>query len=132
MARILALGELGRFALFLGAGAVNTLFGYSAFALCIALGMPNDLSVLVCTIAGALFNFRTIGAVFAANGLAALPRFVIAYALIAPANMLLLRVTIALGAGAYLGEALVIAILAPISFLAMRRFVFPAAREHAS
>lgn len=124
--------ELRRFAWFLAAGAVNTCFGYAAFALFIWIGTGNDLAVILGTILGVLFNFQTFGAVFAKRGFARLPHFLIIYALIMLANIWLLRMLVAAGLGPYLGEAIVITIISPVSFLAMRRFVFAPSQEHLS
>lgn len=45
---------------FLVMGALNTLFGYSVFALLIYLGLNYVLACLISTIAGILFNFQTL------------------------------------------------------------------------
>lgn len=116
--------NLRRFLLFLVAGGINTLFGYGTFALLIWLGAGNTLAVVLGTAAGILFNYNTIGRVFAARGLSRLPHFVGIYAVIMVANAALLHLLTQAGLGAYLAEALVVAALAPCSFLAMRSFVF--------
>ncbi|MDE2596948.1 MAG: GtrA family protein [Sphingomonadales bacterium] len=116
--------ELLRFGLFLAAGAVNTLFGFAVFAALIALGTGNDLAVVLSTVAGVLFNFQTYGKVFSAQGFSRLPHFVGTYAAILAANILTLRALTAAGCNAYLGQALVVTVIAPLSFLVMRRWVF--------
>lgn len=126
------LEELREFILFLAAGALNTCFGYASFALLIWIGAGSALAVVLGTIAGILFNFRTFGAVFTAQGFARLPQFVLIYCIIAPANLGLLQLLDVAGLGPYLGEAVVIMVISPISFLAMRRFVFFPAGELAS
>lgn len=45
---------------FLVAG-LNTFFGYGAFALLIYFGLHYTLAVLISTVAGVLFNFKTYG-----------------------------------------------------------------------
>lgn len=132
MTRFLADPEWRRFALFMVVGAVNTGFGYAAFALFMWVGFGRDMAVVLGTIAGVVFNFRTIGAVFAAHGVSRLPHFVAAYGLLLGANLALLRLVTAIGVGPYPGEALVVLVIAPMSFLIMRRFVFGSAAEQVS
>jgi len=117
-------GDLHRFVLFLAAGALNTCFGYAVFACFIWIGLGNDLAVILGTVAGIAFNFQTIGKVFASRGFSRLPQFLLIYGLLLPTNVLLLRALVAAGLGPYIGEAVVIAIISPLSFLMMRRFVF--------
>ncbi|WP_428333987.1 GtrA family protein [Novosphingobium sp.] len=132
MIRFWANPECRRFALFLLIGAVNTGFGYAAFALFLWTGFGRDTAVVLGTIAGVIFNFRTIGSVFAARGLARLPHFVATYGVLLAANIALLRIVTATGVGAYLAEALVVLAIAPVSFFIMRRFVFGPAAEQTS
>ena len=106
-----------RFVLFLGASALNTAFGFAAFSAGIGLGLSNELAVVLGTIAGVLFNFQTYGRVFATSNFARLPHFVGVYAALTLANITLLRAAAALGCGPYLGEALVVAALTPVSFV---------------
>ena len=120
--------EAGRIALFLAAGLVNTAFGYGVYALCVAAGGGPALSVIVSTVAGVCFNFRTLGAVFAAQGLTRLPRFLAVYAVLAPLNIALLRFTEYAGIGPYLGGALALALVTPLAYVSMRLFVFAPAR----
>ena len=118
-----------RFLRFLIAGVINTCFGYAAFAFFIWTGLSNDWAVLFGMIAGIAFNFGTIGAVFSSSGFARLPHFLIVYGALLVANILLLRALVASGCGPYIGEAIVVSILTPISFIAMRRLVFVPAPE---
>jgi hypothetical protein len=121
--------ERRRFLMFVGAGVINTCFGYAAFAFFRWVGFSNDLAVLFGMIAGIAFNFGTIGAVFSSRGVSRLPYFLGVYGLLLISNMLALRGLVALGINAYLGEAIIVALLTPISFFAMRLFVFPTAPE---
>ena len=124
--------EWRRFAVFLVVGVINTGFGYGAFAVFMLAGSGRDMAVVLGTIAGVIFNFRTIGSVFAAQGISRLPHFVAAYGLLLGANLALLRVVTKIGVGPYPGEALVVLAIAPMSFLIMRRFVFGSATEQVS
>jgi putative flippase GtrA len=123
--------EKKRFAMFIGTGVVNTLFGYAAFAFFLWAGVGHDLAVLFGMIAGIIFNYGTIGAVFASRGFSRLPHFLAVYAVLLMTNIFSLRFLTGQGFNAYLGEALIVAVLTPISFLAMRH-VFTPAPEQAS
>lgn len=46
---------------------LNTVFGYGLFALLIFIGVAYPLALLIGTIAGILFNFKTIGVVVFKN-----------------------------------------------------------------
>jgi len=48
-------------------GGINTLFGYGLFALLITLGVHYTIAVLIGTILGVLFNFKTTGALVFKN-----------------------------------------------------------------
>ena len=48
-----------RFMRFILIGIPNTAFGYSLYALLIFLGLRYDLAILIATILGVLFNFKT-------------------------------------------------------------------------
>ena len=132
MTRLLVNSEWQRFVAFLVVGAINTGFGFGAFALFFRIGLGRDFAVVLATIVGVIFNFRTIGSVFTAHGLARMPHFVAAYSMLLVANLALLRSVLAIGIGPYLGEALVVLVIAPLSFLIMRRFVFGSAMEPVS
>ena len=50
-----------KFRKFFLVGVVNTIFGYSLYALFLSLGFHYNIAVLFSTILGILFNFKTIG-----------------------------------------------------------------------
>ncbi len=132
MAQASSPADLRRFAHFIGAGLINTCFGYAAFA-AFRWMSGNDVIALVCgTIAGVIFNYHTIGAVFATRGLSRLPHFLGVYGGLLLVNIGLLHALTAQAVNTYLAQGLIVLLLTPVSFLAMRRFVFAAAPEHAS
>ncbi len=122
-------GKQTRILHFLAAGGLNTAFGYAVFAALIWTGLGHDTAVVLSTIAGVAFNYGTYGKVFAAQGFARLPAFVAVYGALLLANVLLLRAFVAAGTGPYLGQALVLTIVIPITYLALKRFVFAPAPE---
>jgi putative flippase GtrA len=109
---------------YLGAGLVNTVFGYAFYASLLAIGLRPSLAVVLGTIAGALFNFRTIGAVFGSRDAGLLPRFVAVYAAYLVGNLALLHLILAAGVHPLLAQGAAILVLAPCSYLAMQRWVF--------
>ena len=56
-----------RLFLFFFVGLINTAFGYGLFALLIFFGLAYPFALLMSTIAGILFNFKTIGVVVFKN-----------------------------------------------------------------
>ena len=70
----------GRFVRFLLVGGLNTLFGYTVFAICILIGIPYPLAALVSTVFGVLFNFKSYGTlVFASHDNRLIFRFIAVY-----------------------------------------------------
>jgi putative flippase GtrA len=118
--------ELGHQVLrFLAVGALNALFGYGLFALLIFLGVHYAAAVLLSTIAGVLFNFKTTGRlVFGSGDNRLLLRFVAVYAVVYAVNVLLLKALLAAGIGPYAGGALLILPMAALAFILMKRLVF--------
>jgi putative flippase GtrA len=112
-------------AFYLIAGATNTVFGYALYAVLLMLHVPPLAAIVMATIGGTLFNFRTIGAVFGSRDIRLLPRFVAVYAACLCLNLLIAHVLIGLGLSPFLVQAVCLAVLAPCCFLAMQCFVFP-------
>ena len=121
--------EWARFVRFLVAGAINTCFGFTVFALLIWAGLPNEIAVTCSTLAGIAFNFGTFGKAFASQGFRHMPAFLLVYGALLLANIFLLHTLIAAGFGPYLGQAIVVALITPISFFALKRLVFASAPE---
>ena len=71
-----------RFIKFLFVGGINTLFGYTSFAILIFLKLDYRIALLIATVCGVLFNFKTIGTlVFKKKSNRLITRFVIVYLL---------------------------------------------------
>jgi putative flippase GtrA len=128
MRQLTSPAERRRFFAFVVTGIVNTAFGYGAFALFLWSGLGRDLAVLFGMIVGIAFNYGTIGKVFAAQGFSRLPHFLASYAMLFGINITALRMLESLGVGHLVAEAVILGCLVPVTFLAMRLFVFPA--EH--
>jgi putative flippase GtrA len=114
-----------QFVRFLAVGSLNFVFYYSLFAGLHLMGLPPTQSVVIATGIAVLFNFFTTGRMVFGNRRAQLlPRFVSVYAVQTLLNIVSLRLLIAAGLPVLLAEALVIGVLAILTFFALKRFVF--------
>jgi putative flippase GtrA len=114
-----------RFLRFLVAGAVNTIFGYSVFALMIFLHVHYAIAAFVSTVCGVLFNFLTTGHfVFGNREASRLPRFFGVYAVSYVVGVLLLRLSEILRIDVLLAAAALALPMAAFSYTLNRLFVF--------
>lgn len=121
-----------KFVRFLLVGVINTLFGYSCFALLILLGLDYRYAVLLSTILGVLFNFKTIGRlVFGSKSNKLIFRFVLVYVVNFLLNVEALRMISAINifdleqkTKMLIGGAVLILPMAILSFVLMKLFVF--------
>ena len=106
-------------------GSINTLFGYSVFALFIFLEFHYAWASFLATVFGVLFNFKTTGIlVFQNKDNRLLFRFFGVYGVVYAVNVLMLKVLGEVGLGMYIAGALVIVPLAVLSFVLNKLFVF--------
>lgn len=113
------------FAVYIVVGLLNTAVGYSLFAFFIFLGMHYSLAVLVSTLLGILFNFKTIGTiVFKRNDNRRIFRFFVVYGITYLLNVGGLRVLKGLQLDMYRAGALMLAPMAIVSFYLLRTFVY--------
>jgi putative flippase GtrA len=85
-----------RWVKFLGVGVLNTLVGYSIYAVLVLIGLPYLLALFMATVAGVIFNYFSFGRmVFKADGgWTVFFKFVAAYVLVYVTNaFLLIRLT---------------------------------------
>src|SRR5512141_497211 len=95
-----------RFVRFLLVGALNTVFGYSVFAVLVIIGVHYAIAALVSTVLGVLFNFKTTGRlVFSSRDNHMLIRFVGVYAISYVVGVFLLRASVALSINVLLASA---------------------------
>lgn len=110
---------------FLLIGALNTLFGYAAFLLGLAAGLPMVVALVASTAAGIAFNFQTARRlVFRSREPGRGTRFVLAYAAITAVDAALLQTLAALGLAPGPAQGILVLPLAGLSFALQRRFVF--------
>lgn len=110
---------------FLLVGGVNTVFGYSVFALFIILGFPYVLAALLSQICGILFNFKTTSTiVFKNRENRLICRFFGVYLFTYLLNIGLLKLFDMAGVGSLIAQAIIVLPMAVVSFLLLRKFVF--------
>lgn len=115
-----------RFYKFLIIGVLNTIVGYSLYALFIYLGFSYPIAVLFATVLGVLFNFKTIGrVVFGDKGNSRLFQFIAVYTLIYILNVLgLWGLEYFSIDNKYIAGAILIVPLALLSFFLNKVYVF--------
>ena len=122
---VAALAARHRFTRFLLVGVVNTLFGYGVFFAALTLTGHAILSALISTVAGVLFNFRSIGAfVFHSADKPLLTRFIAIYALLFVLNAAALAAMEALRVPPAAAQACLLPFLAILSYVLNRDLVF--------
>ncbi len=113
------------FVKFLAVGVLNTLFGYGCFAFLVFLGVHYSLALLVATVLGVLFNFKSTGyLVFGSRDNRLILRFVATYAVVYAVNVSLLQGLVMAGLDPYLAGAVLILPMAALAFILFRRLVF--------
>ena len=112
---------------FLGVGLINTLVGYSIYAILITAKLPYSASLFISTIAGVTFNYFSIGRlVFSSKGgIAVCGKFFTAYGVVYFSNIIGLELSVShLKLNPYLGQAMCVPPIALISWLLMNYWVF--------
>lgn len=113
------------FVKFILVGVLNTAFGYMAYALLLFLGLHYTLAVVLSTIAGVLFNFKTTGTiVFKNNNNKLIFKFVAVYAITTTLGIIILRMAELAGINLYLAGLVSTGICAIIAFLLNKNWVF--------
>ena len=106
-------------------GFINTGFGYSLFALLIYMHLHYSLALLLATIVGVLFNFKTIGiVVFKSCNNALITKFIGVYAFTYFLNICGLKIFILYHINMYVAGLILLVLITPVSFLLNRNFVF--------
>lgn len=110
---------------FLIVGLINTLFSYIIYSIFLYAGLDYKLSVLLSTILGVFFSFRTLGTfVFHNNDKKLIYRFIVLYSLIYFLNITLIKFFYNLVYNYYLAGGFAIVICAIVSFIFNKYFVF--------
>ncbi|MDQ7062031.1 MAG: GtrA family protein [Sulfurimonas sp.] len=110
---------------FLLVGIINTIVGYSLYALFIYLGFSYILSVLFATILGVLFNFKTIGKfVFKSKSDNAILKFILVYSIVFVVNIVIIKIFKGYEFNDYLSGLFAIIPASAISFILNKYYVF--------
>lgn len=110
---------------FILVGILNTAFGYGVFALLLYFGIHYSLAVILSTVAGILFNFKTTGVlVFKNHNNKLIFKFVTVYALICAIGIIFLRIAEIMHINLYFGGLVSTGICAVISFILNKNWVF--------
>lgn len=115
-----------RFIKFLFVGGVNTILGYSIFALFNFIGLHYIISTLLATVSGVLFNFKTTGCIVFKNGD---NRLIIKFVLVYSFTYFLTVFTLSLFDkfqlhNMYINYAILLPLNAIISYVLMKKIVF--------
>lgn len=114
-----------RLVLFLLVSGVNTLFGYGLFALLVYCNLHYTMAVFLATVAGILFNFKTIGRiVFKSKDNYLFFKFAAVYFTGYLCNISGIALLGKMGLNAYYSGAIMTLPVALITFMLNRTFVF--------
>ena len=103
---------------FLGAGVVNTAFGYAVFAVLVFLGTYPQVALAVQFVLGVLWNYRVHGRyVFGVQGYGRLPPYALSYVFIYISNAFLLQALIKSRLDPYVAQALALGPIVVLSYV---------------
>lgn len=113
------------FVKFILVGILNTAFGYGAFALLIYTGLHYSAAVVLSTIAGILFNFKTTGVlVFKNKDNSLIFKFIAVYTLVCITGIIILRLAEIAHINLYFAGLVSTGICAVTAFLLNKNWVF--------
>lgn len=115
---------------FIIVGIVNTIFGYSLYALFIYIGLTYIISILFSTILGLFFNFKTIGNfVFNSKDKTLIRKFFLVYIIVFIMNILLVKLFKIYSFDDYISGLLAVIPIAFVSFMLNKYYVFKEKRN---
>ena len=115
-----------KFLKFLFVGALNTVFGYSIYAIFVAIGLQANIALFLQYIFGILWNFKTTGAiVFKNHNNRLIFKFFGSYVFTFIVNSILLKILIDyIHMNDYLAQAILVLPVAMLSFTIFKFYVF--------
>lgn len=103
---------------FVGAGVLNTAFGYGVFAIAVWQGVSPQIALILQFALGVLWNYFTHAQlVFSVRGIGRLPYYVVAYCGIYAFNAALLAALLNTGFTPYAAQAIALPFVVILSFL---------------
>ena len=113
------------FVKFILVGILNTAFGYGAFALLMYTGLHYSAAVVLSTIAGILFNFKTtVVLVFKNKDNSLIFKFIAVYTLVCITGIIILRLAEIAHINLYFAGLVSTGICAVTAFLLNKNWVF--------
>lgn len=110
---------------FLFIGGINTLFGYSVYALLVFIGLHYSAAALLSTVAGVIFNFHTLGSIVFRNRKYSLfLKFIFVYVVTYLVNVSFIYILSNFGINAYISGAFVAVPVAFVGYFLNKKFVF--------
>lgn len=112
---------------FLFVGLINTIVGYSIYALLIFLNVPYLTALFGATLTGVVFNYFSIGLMVfkSQGGLTVFVKFFLAYGIVYFVNAIGLKVLIVyFQIGPYLGQFICVPISVILSWILMNYWVY--------
>ena len=111
---------------FLLVGALNTAFGLGLYCFFVYIGLSYKIAVLLSTVLGVLFNFKTIGSlVFKNKNNHLILRFIVSYIIVYTINIGIIKVFLYISwINEYWAGILATPIMGLISFVLQKKFVF--------
>ena len=110
---------------FIIVGIINTIFGYAIYTFFIFLGFNYIWAIILATIAGVLFNFKTIGKfVFESSDNSLIIKFIGVYSLVLILNILLIKTFKSYGYNDYIAGLFAVIPSAALSFILNKFLVF--------
>ncbi|MBU0762684.1 MAG: GtrA family protein [Candidatus Altiarchaeota archaeon] len=114
-----------QFIRFILVGILNTIFGYTLYAVLIYSGLHYSIAVLAATIIAVLFNFKTYGRlVFKQNNNSKLMSFIAVYTIVYFVNVLGLAYLDSLGVDNYVGGAAMLIPVGVTAYTLNKKFVY--------
>jgi GtrA-like protein. len=114
-----------KFFKFLLVGLMNAAFGYGCFAVFVYLGLHYSAALLLATVLGVVFNFKSTGGlVFNSNNNGLIFRFVVGYVVVYGVNLGGIAMLSLFGVTPYVSGLILVPPMAVLSFLINNRFVF--------
>lgn len=106
-------------------GIINSIFGYGCFFVFLYINFHYTAALFLATIAGILFNFKSIGAlVFRSHNNLLVFRFIGSYLSIYLINVAGINALSYIGLTPYVAGAVLIVPMAVLAFILNKRFVF--------
>ncbi len=110
---------------FIAVGTINTAFSYGLYAFFLFIGFNYAIANLLALLLGIVFSFKTQGRfVFSNTDNRLFLRFVLGWAIIYLATILLIGQLVAQGLNAYLAGALALPFSTVLSYLVQKHLVF--------